>query len=70
MIRADSDARIGTSHVMCCVALAEAWPECGGTVVLAAAHKVFEEIGGELDRGTLLGRLMGPVAHSGFSRLT
>lgn len=37
---------------------------------LTAACEVFAEIGGELERGTLLGRLAGPVAHSGFTRLT
>ena len=37
---------------------------------LAAAREIFTIIGQELARGTVASRLQGPVAHSGFTRLT
>ena len=37
MIRADASARIGTGHVMRCLALAQAWQDAIGNVVLAMA---------------------------------
>jgi UDP-2,4-diacetamido-2,4,6-trideoxy-beta-L-altropyranose hydrolase len=37
LIRADADALIGTGHVMRCLALAEAWQDTGGDVLLVSA---------------------------------
>jgi len=37
---------------------------------LKSARDVFGEIRNELEQGSVLNRLGGPVAHSGFSRLT
>jgi UDP-2,4-diacetamido-2,4,6-trideoxy-beta-L-altropyranose hydrolase len=31
-VRADSDSNIGTGHIMCCIALAQAWQDQGGGV--------------------------------------
>jgi UDP-2,4-diacetamido-2,4,6-trideoxy-beta-L-altropyranose hydrolase len=38
LIRADASLAIGTGHVMRCLALAEAWQDAGGNVVLAVAE--------------------------------
>jgi hypothetical protein len=37
---------------------------------LSSASEVFGEIRDELEQGTLRSRLTGPVAHTGFARLT
>jgi UDP-2,4-diacetamido-2,4,6-trideoxy-beta-L-altropyranose hydrolase len=39
IIRADADSRIGTGHIMRCLALGQAWQDAGGTVIFITCCK-------------------------------